>query len=272
MALLSIEQPEVLHQYLTDGVQMGQYLVEHVLSEQGLAAPSLKDVVSIEWAAEDLSSQADLIVRYRDPSGALKSAEYSAKSGESPPAAQSRGLGAYRLTVSQCRRFYCKGVKDWLDQHPISYPNLLEHGYKIAIDGEILQGKMDLHNHLSSDEGVDLEHVPLSFYQSYEEWNTFGNIAMCDALLRHMSVSVDDECMAYRLINEYLTLAEQSGAVLYVLQPDSPPSLQSELLQACVQIRTAGNNGRLAGEIRRKSDTATWTIWDANGHPIFILF
>lgn len=268
MALLSREQPEVLHQYLTDGVQMGQYLVEHVLAKQGLAATSLKDVESIEWSAEDLSSQADIIVRYRDASGDLKHAEYSAKSGESPPAAQSRGLGAYRLTVPQCRWSYRQGVQEWLDQHPILYPNLLEHGYEIAIDGEVLQGRMDLNNHLSSDEGVDLEHVPLDFYQSYEEWNAFGNLAMCDALLRHMSVSVDDECMAYRLVNEYLTLAEQSGAVLYVLQPDSPPSLQSALLQACIQIRTAGESDRMAGEIRRKSDTATWTICDADGHAV----
>lgn len=268
IAVLSQADPKILQQYLMDGVQMGQYLLEHILSEQGLGAVSLRDITLIEWVAEDLSSQADIIVRYRDASGQMRKAEYSAKSGESPPAAQSRGLEAYRLTIPQCRSFYRQGVQTWLDKHPISYPTFLQHGYEISIDGHVLRGKMDLNNHRSSDGGVDLEHVPLEFYQMYEEWNTSGNLAMCDALLKHMAFSVDGKCMAYRLIHEYLTLAEQSGSVLYVLQSDSPPALQSELLKACVQIRTAALQGKLAGEIRRKPNVATWTICDSDGHAV----
>ena len=268
MVLLSNAEPNELDRYVTEGLSMGQHLVEHVLSEQGLGVASLKDIVSIEWAAEDLSSQADVIVRYIDAAGELRKGEYSAKSGTSPPAAQSRGLGAYRLTVSQCRQFYRQGVQAWLDQHPVLYPTSHKHGDEIVVDSHHLQGMMDLKNHRSSDEGVDLEHVPFDFYQSYEEWNTAGNLAMCDALLHHMSVSVDGMCMAYRLVNEYLTLAEQSGAILYVLQPDSPPSLQSELLKACVQIRTDALQGKTAGEIRRKENVATWTICDINGHAV----
>ena len=268
MDCLTRVEPTLLDNYVTEGLEMGRYLLEHVLSTQGLGIVSLKNIVSIEWAAEDLSSQADLIVRYKDASGTLRKAEYSAKSGESPPAAQSRGLGAYHLTIPQCRQFYRQGVQAWLTQHPIFYPTHSQHGYEIVIDGQLLQGRMDLNNHHSADEGVDLEHVPLDFYQLYEEWNASGNIAMCDALLHQMSLSVDGTCMAYRLVNEYLTLAEQSGAVLYVLQSDSPPALQSELLQACVQIRTAANNGGVAGEIRRKAHTATWTICDDKGRAV----
>ncbi len=268
MVLLSTAEPNELDRYVTEGVSMGQHLVEHVLSEQGLDVASLKDIVLIEWAAEDLSSQADVIVRYRDAAGELRKGEYSAKSGDSPPAAQSRGLGAYHLSVSQCREFYRQGVQAWLEQNPVLYPTFHQHGYEIVIDGQILQGIMDVNNHCVSDEGVDLEHVPLEFYQAYEQWNAFGNVAMCDALLHHMSASVEGTCMAFRLVNEYLNLAEQSGAVLYVLQPDSPPSLQSELLKACAQIRKDGLKGNIAGEIRRKSNVATWTICDINGHAV----
>ena len=268
MALLLNTQPNELDRYVTEGVSMGKHLVEHVLSDQGLCVASLKDIVAIEWAAEDLSSQADVIVRYIDAAGELRKGEYSAKSGDSPPAAQSRGLGAYRLTVSQCRQFYRQGVQAWLEQNPVLYPTFHQHGYEIVIDGQILQGIMDVNNHLASDNGVDLEHVPLDFYQSYEQWNAFGNLAMCDALLDHMSVSVEGTCMAYRLVNEYLTLAEQSGAVLYVLQPESLPSLQNELLKACAQIRMDGIQGKTAGEIRRKANVATWTICDTKGHAV----
>ena len=71
---------------------MGQYLVDHILSDSWLRVDSLKDIVSIEWAAEDLSSQADLIVQYIDRTDVLRRAEYSAaKSGESPPGAQVEG-------------------------------------------------------------------------------------------------------------------------------------------------------------------------------------
>ena len=159
-------------------------------------------------------------------------------------------------------------MQSWLDQHPISYPTLRQHGHEIILDGKNLTGRMAINNHQASDGGVDLEHVPFEFYQSYEAWNTVGNLAMCDALLHHMGLSVDGTCMAYRLVNEYLTLAEQSGAVLYVLQPDSPPVLQSELLNACIQIRTAGQMGKTAGQIRRKPGVATWTICDTRGRAV----
>ena len=268
MAVLSQSEPNILEQYVMEGIQMGQYLVDHILSEQGFNVASLKDILSIEWTAEDLSSQADFIVRYRDSAGEQRVAEYSAKSGESPPAAQSRGLGVYRLTVYQCRQFYLQGVQAWLDQNPILYPTPTQHGYEIVVDGKGLMGMMDVNNHRASDGGVDLEHVPFDFYQKYEAWNTVGNFAMCDALLRHMELSVDGKCMAYRVVNEYLTLAEQSGTVLYVLQPDSLPVLQSELLKACVQIRTAGQTGKTAGEIRRKPGVATWTICDTRGRAV----
>ena len=188
-------EPALLDEYLTEGLQMGRYLVEHALSTQGLGMASLKDIASVEWAAEDLSTQADLIVRYQDATGVIRKAEYSAKSGESPPAAQSRGLGAYHLTIPQCRQFYRHGVQAWLDQNPILYPTRHQHGYEIVVDGHPLQGVMDLKNHHSSDEGVDLEHVPPEFYASYEEWNASGNLAMCDALLRQMSLSVDGMCI-----------------------------------------------------------------------------
>ena len=262
--LLETESKNI-EEYVLEGLRMGQYLVDHILSGNGLRVDSLTDIVSIEWAAEDLSSQADLRIRYKNIDGVLQKVEYSAKSGESPPAAQSRGLETYCLTVAQCRYFYFQGVKTWLADHPILYPTIDKHGYEIDIDGQYLRGLMDLNNHRSRDEGIDLEHVPSDFYTSYEEWNTHGNVAMCDALLQHMTRSIDGKCMAYHLVNEYLTLAEQSGAVLYILQPDSPPSLQSELLRACVKIRTAAIQGNIAGEIRRKPNVATWVICDTNG-------
>ena len=201
---------------------------------------------------------------YQDATGVIR-AEYSAKSGESPPAAQSRGLGTYHLTIPQCRQFYRHGVQAWLDQNPMLYPHAINTDTRLW-SMVILFREWWIWKIIIRQMRVDLEHVPPHFMHRMKSGMPLKpSDVRC--FIAAMSLSVDGICICIVWWRGYLALV-QTVEPYCIFYNRFAAGIASELLQACVRIRTAASNGGLAGEIRRKTNTATWTICDDRGRAV----
>lgn len=273
--------PKQIERYLDEGIAMAKMLEKHLLlpNPDGIGLSSLADIISIEMTGQtqdDVDGQADVMVHYRTKQGQELSVGYSAKAGQSPPAAQGRGIEQFgELTSEQCRQAYVYGVglgrssvQQWLLENPIQYPTMASDGVELKREGQVLSGLMNLQNHRCADRGLDMSVVPQEFKAAYPEWNSQGNIGMCELLLTTLEEVSDGMCLAYQLVYSYLELAEQCGATLYILQEDGVPSLQSDLLKACVKIRALAESGEIAGQVRRKKNRATWVICTLEGQSV----
>jgi len=273
--------PKQMEEYIDEGIAMAKMLEKHLLlpSPDGIGLINLEDITSIEMTGQtqdDEDGQADLMVHYRTRQGQDLSVGYSAKAGQSPPAAQGRGIEQFgELTTEQCRQAYIYGVaagrpsvQQWLLEQPIQYPTMASDGVELKKEGQVLKGLMSLHNHRFGDGGLDMSVVPPRFNDAYTEWNAQGNVGMGELLLTTLEEVSDGMCLAYQLVYSYLELAEQCGAALYILQEDGLPSLQSDLLKACVKIRALAESGELAGQVRRKKNRATWVICTLEGQSV----
>ena len=274
-------KPKQMEAYIDEGIAMGKMLEKHLLSPSpdGIGLAGLEVITSIEMTGKTQKyedGQADLTVHYRTIQGKELSVGYSAKAGQSPPAAQGRGIEQFgELTAEQCREAYRYGVaaghpsvQQWLLESPIQYPTMALDGFELKTNGQVLNGMMTLQNHIAEDGGLDMSVVPQRFRDAYTEWNAQGNVAMCELLLTTLEEVSDGMCLAYQLVYSYLELAEQCGAALYILQDDELPCLQGDLLKACVHIRSLAESGQLAGQVRRKKNRATWVICTLEGQSV----
>ena len=270
-----------MEEYIDEGIAMAKMLEKHLLlpSPDGIGLINLEDITSIEMTGQtqdDEDGQADLMVHYRTRQGQDLSVGYSAKAGQSPPAAQGRGIEQFgELTTEQCRQAYIYGVaagrpsvQQWLLEQPIQYPTMASDG------GELKERRTSIEGAYESPQSqvwrwrTRYECCPQRFNDAYTEWNAQGNVGMGELLLTTLEEVSDGMCLAYQLVYSYLELAEQCGAALYILQDDGLPSLQSDLLKACVKIRALAESGELAGQVRRKKNRATWVICTLEGQSV----
>jgi hypothetical protein len=273
--------PKQIDGYLDEGIAMAKMLERHLLDPvpTGIGLENLETITSIEMTGQTKDrddGQADLMIHYRTPNGTVLSVGYSAKSGRSAPAAQGRGIEQFgELTNEECRYAYMYGVasgypsvQQWLMENPIQYPTMAQDGVELHKEGQVLSGLMTLQHHIAEDGGIDMSVVPQQFRDAYREWNTQGNVAMCELLLTTLEEVSNGMCLAYQLVYSYLELAEQCGSTLYLLQEDVLPHLQDDLLKACISIRTLAESGQLAGQVRRKKNRATWVICTLDGESV----